>query len=538
MKSGSQHPNDTKSKLYWLFFFYAIFFILFDLFLLTQGYLQKQAPTEIKINWLPSIVALNEINTSVIDYRVSEVLHVLSATTNEKNELEDEQQRISNNITNWRNKYEPVISSEKEKKLYQKFSTHYDDYRVLSKQLLALSQNNETEKAGSHLKKTRDLINNVNHYLTDLIDLNNEGAKQTSATGDVVFTRAKWLIMVSSLIMLAVTFVLAFLAVMILKRANVNIVPCLWTKIRVPFVFLILVILNGSFSWIVSTKMAALNQQATQLTRNWLPSIIVINKISGDVGNYRRAQAMHILMSNEMDMQLREKDMKDVSVRLQKDFKQYERLISSNRERNIYNQFTIAYKEYLANSREIIALSHNQQKEKATALLKQGGVLFDDFSNSLTELSDLNEQASEETTEKIEATYKQIKIAIVDGGLIFLMLLVNSAQILDLWATPPLPKKININKKAKIQFFPKVLSIKLKLRFAFWGLVGLFMTFSFLVNILMTDINKESVEIGENWMPSIVAANAISISANHYRIAEAQHILSTNPIQKSRWEKD
>lgn len=82
------------------------------------------------------------------------------------------------------------------------------------------------------------------------------------------------------------------------------------------------------------------------------------------------------------------------------------------------------------------------------------------------------------------------------------------------------------------------LTIKTKLRFAFLGMAGLFVAFGLLALNRMDVLNSKSTEIQDNWMPSIVAINAINAATGDLRIGEALHVLSTDEAEMARREKD
>ena len=90
-----------KSKIYFIFASIALFFIVFSLLALNRVYTINHQSTEVETHWLPSIVAINIINTLTRYYRVNETLHVLKTTEPDEIEsLENDMQWIISEVTN------------------------------------------------------------------------------------------------------------------------------------------------------------------------------------------------------------------------------------------------------------------------------------------------------------------------------------------------------------------------------------------------------------------------------------------------------
>jgi methyl-accepting chemotaxis protein len=538
MKSITDNLKTSKNRLYLLFAAYGAFFLLFTLLLLTQGYMQKKAPREIETDWMPSIIAVNAINILTSNYRTLQAVHILNTDSVEMNEVEQTLQRIDDGISSWRNKYEPAINSEQEKALYQKFVASYQDYRVISKQILALSQNNENQKAITQLNKTHLLFVTARSYLLELMKINNQGATEAIEQSDAVFARTKVLNLGSSLFMTALTLVLAFMVMSSQGAfAKTDYKTTFWLQARTPLVFLMLVLCISSFSYLSFKRTEELNTQTKELTSNWLPSIISVNKINSAASNYRRAEAMYIALADSADRAVRTQDMQNALAAITLELKKYKALISSKEEQNNYDEFFRGYNDYLAISQSTIISTNQSETDKTIALFKQSGILYDDFSSKLNSLVELNEQGGINCSHEISVIFDRMKIGLIGGGLALLVFLAICAQLLDLWAEPVNGKKISIS-KLKPKVYPKALTIKLKIRLAFLGMVGLFVFFAVQVDGLMNEINQQSIAVGNNWMPSIIVTNAISAETLDHRLTEVKLILTTDMMQKERFEKE
>ena len=68
-------------------------------------------------------------------------------------------------------------------------------------------------------------------------------------------------------------------------------------------------------------------------------------------------------------------------------------------------------------------------------------------------------------------------------------------------------------------------------------LISIF-AFSWLSYDSTGSLNGNTVEIATNWLPSTRAVNSINTATSDFRIAEGSHIISTDPAEMSRAEKD
>ncbi len=68
-------------------------------------------------------------------------------------------------------------------------------------------------------------------------------------------------------------------------------------------------------------------------------------------------------------------------------------------------------------------------------------------------------------------------------------------------------------------------------------LISIF-AFSWLSYDSAGSLNDNTVEIATNWLPSTRAVNSINTTTSDFRIAEGSHILSTDPTEMARAEKD
>ncbi len=152
--------------------------------------------TEMSTNWMPSIDAIHRINTATSDLRVKQYRHVASTDPADMRKVDSEIETLLAAIAAHRTRYEKLISSDEEQKIYQSFSAKFAKYLEASERVLALSRNNQNAAAAAGLFETADLFDAYSEDLLKLVDLNVEGGKAASAAGDKEYADASMLFMV------------------------------------------------------------------------------------------------------------------------------------------------------------------------------------------------------------------------------------------------------------------------------------------------------------------------------------------------------
>ena len=84
--------------------------------------------TIIAENWLPSLAAVSELNTELSDFRLAQAKHAGTTDQATMQEAERDIESLAKNIETLRAEYEPLISSDEEKTIYQKFSDNWGPY--------------------------------------------------------------------------------------------------------------------------------------------------------------------------------------------------------------------------------------------------------------------------------------------------------------------------------------------------------------------------------------------------------------------------
>lgn len=137
---------------------------------------------EVGANWLPSILAVNDINQSFLGIRI---LTLNAASNRSMERVAEDRQKLEQakvQLSEYQKSYEPLISSDQELALYNNFKSRLQDYFQTQSQMVSLVSNGQFDAAIAISRgDVGRLANSVSSSLVELITLNREGAKQAAA---------------------------------------------------------------------------------------------------------------------------------------------------------------------------------------------------------------------------------------------------------------------------------------------------------------------------------------------------------------------
>ena len=162
-------------------------------------------------NWLPSVVVTNALNTATSDFRIAEGAHILSTSPEGMTKAEADMAALTRVISDGDARYEKLISSDDERKLYEQFKTKWDAYLREHDLLLALSRANRNEEAAEKFRTMRQGFDAASADLLQLVELNIKGAEAARDHSAETASQVSGVIIGASAIALLVGFgLLAF----------------------------------------------------------------------------------------------------------------------------------------------------------------------------------------------------------------------------------------------------------------------------------------------------------------------------------------
>ena len=160
------------------------------LLLMSQGWmaLSKLGAINVKMedvasNWLPSVRQLGEVKYSAVRYRVASLRVLLATDPEYRKKLVANQEMRAGQVAGQIKKYEPMISSPEERKLFGDFTGKWTAYLKLQRQMSELAL---TEQGGDLLKAddaaARPAFDEILKVIDADVELNDQGA--AAATQD------------------------------------------------------------------------------------------------------------------------------------------------------------------------------------------------------------------------------------------------------------------------------------------------------------------------------------------------------------------
>ncbi|MGJ7564728.1 methyl-accepting chemotaxis protein [Variovorax sp. GB1R11] len=184
------------------------------------------------------------------------------------------------------------------------------------------------------------------------------------------------------------------------------------TKLLVAFIAVL--VLTACVGAVSVLQLGKVHGMTTDLATNWLPATRSLLEIKNLVSRYRSEELQHILSGSYTEMAVYEKSMDVTWAALQKSRAEYQALISEPEEREIYPVFEKLMAEYALAHDKVIAMSHTQNTEEATAL--SGGKalqLSREMNAALDKLTELNVAGAVRAGETADKVYAQARIWVV-----------------------------------------------------------------------------------------------------------------------------
>jgi methyl-accepting chemotaxis protein len=154
--------------------------------------------TEISKIWLPSVQSISDMNTNTSDFRIAELQYILSLTEQEGAKYEKDMQTVLADFAKNQSTYEPLISSDEERKLYETFKNKWADYLVEHEKVIKFAREHNDDDARGVLRgKSQQIYDDFTADLQKLVALNAKGGADASQRADLLYTSSRrWIIAV------------------------------------------------------------------------------------------------------------------------------------------------------------------------------------------------------------------------------------------------------------------------------------------------------------------------------------------------------
>ncbi len=213
------------------------------------------------------------------------------------------------------------------------------------------------------------------------------------------------------------------------------------TRLAGAFGILLLVLLA-----VVATawwQLSAIGAATQEISRNWLPSVELVNKLNTGTSDVRIFEQRHVMAEDASAKAADEKALGDLLAELAKIKKSYEALISSAEERKLWEEFVAEYSRYSELTKKIFELSRKNESAQAAALLRgESRQLYDKSSAILLELVDLNSRGARQESANVDAVQANANIVLSVAAVLASVFTVLAALWLIRSITRPLAQAV------------------------------------------------------------------------------------------------
>ncbi len=178
--------------------------------------------------------------------------------------------------------------------------------------------------------------------------------------------------------------------------------------------FLVVLVFLVTLGGLSAMQLASVNKSATDIARNWLPSISTLSRMSLSLSRSRSFDLQQMLAAEPKE-QAAARDRADQQIAiLVKDTEHYGTLVSDRREKELYPEVLRGINEYKSIHERYKALFIADQKDAAQALLNSTSTpLYRKLQEQLAELSEVNNKGAQASEADADRVYAQARYTII-----------------------------------------------------------------------------------------------------------------------------
>lgn len=197
----------------------ALLALLLGLFSLKQMSDMHEQSLEIDDNWLPSIVALSELDRSFQRIRALTFRLTVLTDAHERQDTQTQLVGLVASLDELQNRYRGTVSNTAEQQLFDRFQRLLQDYLGEQRRILALQREGNLAELDRALRGViNQHANGLNDTLSELRDFNRQGAMRATTEAEDVYDRAVAGVMLMILPAFVLTIALAWLFTRSLTR--------------------------------------------------------------------------------------------------------------------------------------------------------------------------------------------------------------------------------------------------------------------------------------------------------------------------------
>jgi len=216
------------------------------------------------------------------------------------------------------------------------------------------------------------------------------------------------------------------------------------TKLITSFLLvLVLTALTGGFAII---QLGLVNQTATEMRDNWLPSVRVASGMRFFVANYRIKELRHLMADSTTEQTQYEQEAVDARKEVDTRMARYEKeLVSGPVDQALLDTFKNDWSSYLNTSKNLLAESRLGAKEQTNAILKGDSKRdFEQVASDLVKIIDFNDAGATAANQRGNEIYANARLSIIAAVLVALLVGIALALFISRIISNPLRRAVDV----------------------------------------------------------------------------------------------
>ncbi|MCY8472239.1 methyl-accepting chemotaxis protein [Bacillus halotolerans] len=189
-------------------------------------------------------------------------------------------------------------------------------------------------------------------------------------------------------------------------------------------VFLTLILINLLIGGIGAFNMQHIIKKTDEINTKWIDGIKEITSINYLTEHLSSKEKDFLIYTDKDKMDTLEQDMNQILKDINEKLDNYEKTISNDKERSIFEQLKTEVNSYTNIHNQILESGRTNDIDKARGLLVQTEASFEDMKKSITELVDFNKEGSNTAVKETKDVY--------DKGLIYTALLLAASIVISI----------------------------------------------------------------------------------------------------------
>lgn len=189
-------------------------------------------------------------------------------------------------------------------------------------------------------------------------------------------------------------------------------------------VFLTLILINLLIGGIGAFNMQHIIKKTDEINTKWIDGIKEITSINYLTEHLSSKEKDFLIYTDKDKMDTLEQDMNQILKDINEKLDNYEKTISNDKERSIFEQLKTEVNSYTNIHNQILESGRTNDIDKARGLLVQTEASFEDMKKSITELVDFNKEGSNTAVKETKDVYYK--------GLIYTALLLAASIVISI----------------------------------------------------------------------------------------------------------